>query len=280
MGSANSQLSRHGPFGGIGEEDRSPEGELSSRDAFRFYYGSVNAKKIAAAAAADGKVKKSGGRERNVILQTDGSHSSAHHESDNIMSSSSSDDAEHCFLSRTVAVDKANSHPSNKNASVCSDDTEKQSNEPIHAFQQPAQKSSAYNGVCKPPRKSRYRTHIDYDNKRHFMGYYQLESDAALAYDEAAKLLKGPSSKLNFNTKKEHIEAREIEIKRRGLDLDDAAFLWCLRYAKRRGAREREKRKERGKEKRKKRGKGEEMLFSLNPSLFSHTLHEKRNPLL
>jgi hypothetical protein len=58
------------------------------------------------------------------------------------------------------------------------------------------------------------------------------------------------------------------------------AFLWCLRYAKRRGAREREKRKERGKEKRKKRGKGEEMLFSLNPSLFSSTLHEKRNPLL
>jgi hypothetical protein len=58
------------------------------------------------------------------------------------------------------------------------------------------------------------------------------------------------------------------------------AFLWCLRYAKRRGAREREKRKERGKEKRKKRGKGEEMSFSLNPSLFSRTLHEKRNPLL
>jgi hypothetical protein len=209
MGSANSQLARHGPFGGIkGEEDRSPEGKLTSRDAFRFYYGS------------NGKVKKSGDRERNVILQTDGSHSSAHHESD--IKSSSSDDAQYCFLSRTVAVDKANSHPSNKNASVCSDDTEKQSNEPILAFQQPTQKSSAYNGVCKPPRKSRYRTQIDYDNKRHFMGYYQLESDAALAYDEAAKLLKGPSSKLNFNTKKEHIEARGIEIKQRGLDLDDA----------------------------------------------------------
>jgi hypothetical protein len=53
-------------------------------------------------------------------------------------------------------------------------------------------------------------------------------------------------------------------------------FLWCLRYAKRRGAREREKRKERGKEKRKKRGKREEMLFSLNPSLFSCTLHDTR----
>jgi hypothetical protein len=72
---------------------------------------------------------------------------------------------------------------------------------------------------------------------------------------------------------------KSVEI---GVDDDDGstspsttrAFVWCLRYAKRRGAREREKRKEREKEMRKKRGKEEEMLFSLNLSLFSRTLQQ------
>jgi hypothetical protein len=45
-----------------------------------------------------------------------------------------------------------------------------------------------------------------------------------------------------------------------------AAFLWCLRYAKRGGARKREKRKKREGEKRKKRGKREGRIISFNPN--------------
>jgi hypothetical protein len=100
--------------------------------------------------------------------------------------------------------------------------SEKQVNEPILALQQPKQKSSAYKGVCKHPLRSRYIAQIYGKSKRHGIGYYQLESDAALAYDEAAKLLKGPSSKLNFKTRNDHIEAREREIQQRGFVLDQS----------------------------------------------------------
>jgi hypothetical protein len=49
------------------------------------------------------------------------------------------------------------------------------------------------------------------------------------------------------------------------------AFLWCLKFAERGGAREREKKKERGKEKRKRRGKEKERAISFNP--INSTLH-------
>ena len=45
------------------------------------------------------------------------------------------------------------------------------------------------------------------------VGYYKLESDAALAYDEALKLLKGDDcSKINFSSTQEYVNARAKEV--------------------------------------------------------------------
>jgi hypothetical protein len=63
------------------------------------------------------------------------------------------------------------------------------------------------------------------------------------------------------------------------------AFLWCLRYAKRRGAREREKRKEkreREREETKAREKRGDVIFPQPLIIFTYynMIHEKRHPLL
>jgi hypothetical protein len=100
-------------------------------------------------------------------------------------------------------------------------DIEKQITDRIIALQQPKQLSSAFKGVCKPTGQSKYLTQIRHNKKVHNIGYYQLESDAAYAYDEAVKLFKGPSRKLNFNTTEDHIEAREFEVKQMGVDSDE-----------------------------------------------------------
>jgi hypothetical protein len=56
------------------------------------------------------------------------------------------------------------------------------------------------------------------------------------------------------------------------------AFLWCLRYAKRRGAREREKRKERGKEKRKKtRERRGDVIFPQPLIIFKYSTREEKS---
>ena len=45
------------------------------------------------------------------------------------------------------------------------------------------------------------------------VGYYKLKSDAALAYDEAVKLLKGDDcSKINFSSTQEYVNARATEV--------------------------------------------------------------------
>jgi hypothetical protein len=57
--------------------------------------------------------------------------------------------------------------------------------------------------------------------KMYTLGYYQLQTDAALAYDEGAKILKsGKIRLLNFETKEEYFNARADEIKRKGLNIN------------------------------------------------------------
>ena len=53
------------------------------------------------------------------------------------------------------------------------------------------------------------------------IGCYELEADAGRAYDEAAKLLKGPSCKLNFGAEMIYLQARGRELHKRGIGLDD-----------------------------------------------------------
>jgi hypothetical protein len=109
-------------------------------------------------------------------------------------------------------------------------DIEAQINDLILALQQPkqTQKSSAYKGVSKSTGQTKYQAQIFHNKKQLNIGCYQLESDAAYAYDEAAKLLKGPSWKRNFKTKEDHTEAREIEIKQRGIDSDKVEIYECV----------------------------------------------------
>jgi hypothetical protein len=99
-------------------------------------------------------------------------------------------------------------------------DIEKQINDRIIALQQPKQQSSAFKGVSKPTGQTNFQAQIFHNKKSCKIGSHQLESDAAYAYDEAAKLLKGPSWKLNFKTNDDYIEAREFEIKQMGVDSD------------------------------------------------------------
>jgi NACalpha-BTF3-like transcription factor len=102
-------------------------------------------------------------------------------------------------------------------------DIEAQINDRILALQQPkqTQKSPAYKGVSKSTGQTNYQVKISHNKKQLNIGFYQLESDAAYAYDEAAKLLKGPSWKRNFKANDDYIEAREIEIKQMGVDSDE-----------------------------------------------------------
>jgi hypothetical protein len=107
-------------------------------------------------------------------------------------------------------------------------DIEAQINDLILALQQPKQKSSGNRGVSKSTGQTNYQVKISHNKKQLNIGFYQLESDAAYAYDEVAKLLKGPSWKRNFKTKEDHTEAREIEIKQRGIDSDKVEIYECV----------------------------------------------------
>ena len=53
------------------------------------------------------------------------------------------------------------------------------------------------------------------------IGTFQLECDGARAYDEAAKLLKGPTWKLNFASETSYLEARGRELQKRGIGFDE-----------------------------------------------------------
>jgi len=59
---------------------------------------------------------------------------------------------------------------------------------------------------------------ISYTSISRPLGCYQLSSDAARAYDKAARLLRGPGCNVNFPTSEDYISMRRLEIKERKLD--------------------------------------------------------------
>lgn len=59
---------------------------------------------------------------------------------------------------------------------------------------------------------------ISYTSIGRPLGCYQLSSDAARAYDKAARLLRGPGCNVNFPTSEDYISMRRLEIKERKLD--------------------------------------------------------------
>jgi hypothetical protein len=59
--------------------------------------------------------------------------------------------------------------------------------------------SSKYKGVHLCRKRNKYRAIIGCSGKRIFLGYFDNETDAAKAYDEAAKKYHGEFAKLNFS---------------------------------------------------------------------------------
>ena len=66
----------------------------------------------------------------------------------------------------------------------------------------------------------KYESKVSYQGVVRFIGTFQLASDAALAYDTAARILHGPDHEINFATANDHLAARAIELDSTGLDVD------------------------------------------------------------
>ena len=94
--------------------------------------------------------------------------------------------------------------------------------ERIKKLEHPKQQSSLYKGVTKAPGGLKYTAHIYHNKKQHSTGVYLLESDAALSYDEAARLLKVSCWKVNFQSNSDYLEARARELMERSIDANKA----------------------------------------------------------
>jgi len=71
---------------------------------------------------------------------------------------------------------------------------------------------SDFVGVTYNKTHAKYQACITHYRKQHYLGRYKLAVDAALAYDESARLLKGPSWKVNFPTRQVYEEAKMKEL--------------------------------------------------------------------
>ncbi|KAL3783792.1 hypothetical protein HJC23_000381 [Cyclotella cryptica] len=74
--------------------------------------------------------------------------------------------------------------------------------------------ASKFMGVTFKNREQKYEVTISHNTKKKkiYLGQYRLESDAALAYDEAVKILKGNGEKTNFKSKDEYEQSRSKEV--------------------------------------------------------------------
>jgi hypothetical protein len=71
---------------------------------------------------------------------------------------------------------------------------------------------SDFVGVTYNKTHAKYQACITHYRKQHYLGRYRLAVDAALAYDESARLLKGSSWKVNFRNRGEYEAARDREL--------------------------------------------------------------------
>ena len=79
-------------------------------------------------------------------------------------------------------------------------------------------KTSAYKGVSFDKRDGKYRVMMNItDTSWSHLGSYVLKTDAAFVYDLAQKILKGPSSMLNFQSELDYLTARNRELIEMGI---------------------------------------------------------------
>ena len=71
---------------------------------------------------------------------------------------------------------------------------------------------SRYTGVSYFTRDKKWQAQIKISKQNMHLGYYQLQADAALAYDDAAKKHRGPKTKTNFASQAEYDNAKAIEL--------------------------------------------------------------------
>ena len=83
-------------------------------------------------------------------------------------------------------------------------------------------KTSIYVGVSFYKRTKKWRSQIRHGKKMEQLGQYTLEADAALAFDEAVKQLKGPEAGTNFSSLEDYKKAKTQELKETGLGSDAA----------------------------------------------------------
>ena len=83
-------------------------------------------------------------------------------------------------------------------------------------------KTSDYVGVCWVKDRKKWHAQIRHEGKQQSLGKFSLQVDAALAYDQAVKLLRGPSTETNFATLKDYEKAKKSEMKATSLSNDAA----------------------------------------------------------
>ena len=81
-------------------------------------------------------------------------------------------------------------------------------------------KRSDYAGISFEYKK--WRPKLMHDSKSFRMGSYKLETDAAFAYDIAAKQIRGSKAKTNFASLNDYEKAKKSELAKSGLSNDDA----------------------------------------------------------
>ena len=72
---------------------------------------------------------------------------------------------------------------------------------------------SDFVGVTYNKTHAKFQACITHYRKQYYLGRYKLASDAAKAYDQSAKMLKGEGWKINFSVDEEYLTAREKEMK-------------------------------------------------------------------
>ena len=102
--------------------------------------------------------------------------------------------------------------PTNKRRRIVTEKNEKSDKKTSSKIPRRKKMYSDYVGVTYNKTHAKYQACITHYRKQHYLGRYKLAVDAARAYDQSAKLLKGDGWKINFPTDEDYEVAKALEI--------------------------------------------------------------------